>query len=191
MNEDYVKMAKAKNVLLKIVEGINPVNGNPIENADFLKDQRIQRCMIYVAEVLGRAIRDRKYDTRAFVITEEQKMKISLPEGKIGITQFVKSVNTFVDLTISKKLTAVNLNRQLKKLGILDEVITEKGKTRTYVNENSYQYGIEVETKTFEDRSYEMIVFNEAGKKYLLENLEMIMGYEEAQQPDSGTIIKE
>ncbi len=179
MKEDYVKIAKAKNVLLMIANGIDPTNAKRIETTEFLHDERIKRCFIYVAEILGRNIRDAENDNKKFIMTDEERARVILPEGKIGVMQFVKCVNTFVDLSKSKKLTAVSLNKQLKRLGILSEQVTEKGNTRTVVNEKSKDYGIETETKVYKNRSYDMILFNDVGKKYLLDNLQAIMENEE------------
>lgn len=179
MNEEYIKISKAKNVLLKIADGIDPVSGKPIETTDFLKDERIKRCFVFVAEVLGRYIRGRESDERRFVITDEEKAKVVLPEGKIGTTQFIRCVNTYIDLTRSKKLTAVNLNKQLKKKGILGEKTTSKGGTRTVANENSINYGFETETRTYGNKTYDIILLNDDGKRYLLDNLQSIMDYKE------------
>ncbi len=78
----------------------------------------------------------------------------------------------------SKRLTGVELNKRLKKLGILAEESTEGGKTRTITNERSAQYGFEMGRKSYNGIEYDMVLINDAGKKYLLENLETIMAVE-------------
>ncbi|HEY8343803.1 MAG TPA: hypothetical protein VIL66_01250 [Bacillota bacterium] len=112
-----------------------------------------------------------------FVITAEEKERVVLPEGKIGVTEFARCINAVIDLNKSRRLTGVELNKQLKKMGILSEKELEDGKKRTITNEQSHQYGIETEIRTFNGVDYEMVVFNEQGKEFLLENLEKIMSY--------------
>lgn len=84
-----------------------------------------------------------------------------------------------IDINRSLKLTGVELNKRLKKMGILTEQPGEKGKTRTAINAKSKDYGIEMEKRSFQGNEYEMVLFNETGKKFLLDNLEMIMKEEE------------
>ena len=109
----------------------------------------------------------------------EEKKQVSFPEGKIGVNEFSKQVNLCIDLTKSKKLTGVELNKGLKKIGILSEKTMESGKTRTITNETSANYGFEMEKRNFNGVEYEMVLMNDNGKKYLLQNIDTIMGQSE------------
>jgi len=73
-------------------------------------------------------------------------------------------------------LTGTEINKQLKKMGILGEEKLDNGKTRTVTNEKSHDYGMEMEERSYNENKYEMVVFNDWGKKFLLENFEKIMG---------------
>lgn len=57
MNEELEKIQKARLVLQKIANGINPINGEKIEEESFLNDPRIIRCFYFVAEVLDNVTR--------------------------------------------------------------------------------------------------------------------------------------
>ncbi|MFZ5944905.1 MAG: hypothetical protein ACOYVD_12390 [Bacillota bacterium] len=180
------KILKAKEILLKIASGTNPVNGEQIQEESFLHDPRIIRCFYFVAEILDKSARG-EYAVQKppiFTITQEEKEKIKLPEGKIGINEFAKCVNNVLDLSRSKKLTGVVLNKQLKKMGILGEEILPDGKTKTVLNSHSPEYGIESETREFNGNLYEKIVFNEKGKNFLLNNLESIMEIQDLAESD-------
>jgi hypothetical protein len=78
-------------------------------------------------------------------------------------------------LSVSKRLTGVELNKQLKKIGVLSEEATPNGKTRTVVNDNSINFGFESVKKEYNGNEYDMVVINNKGKKYLLDELETIM----------------
>ena len=181
----YYDLEKIKNtgeVLRKIAGGINPVNGEIIENNAVLNDTMVIRSLYFAADVLDNVadgVYSRRYNkTLKFVITPEQKSKVRFTEGKIGVNEFSRCINSCIDLTKSKKLTGVELNKRLKKLGILSEKNLEDGKTRTITNENSGKYGFESVRKSYNGVEYDMVVINDEGKKYLLDNIEKIMNAE-------------
>jgi len=181
MNEELEKIQKAKLVLQNIANGINPINGEKIEDESFLNDPRIIRCFYFVADVLDNVIRG-AYSSKisgprpkVFVITMEQKSKVRFPEGKIGVNEFSRCVNMCIDPNKSKRLTGAEINKRLKALGILSEETTETGKTRTVINDNSINYGFESQRKSYNGVEYDMVVMNDKGKKYLLDNIEEIM----------------
>lgn len=68
----------------------------------------------------------------------------------------------------------MEINRQLKKMGILSEESLEDGKKRTIVNDNSKNYGIETVRKNYNGVEYDMVCFNDMGKQFLLDHLEEI-----------------
>lgn len=175
------KIEKAKEIMHKVASGVNPLSGEQILNVGLLKDAEIVRCFCFVSDVLDNIAKG-NYKNRTialgFVITPEQKNKIVLPEEKIGVTGFSKCVNLCINQMESKRLTGVELNKRLKKMGILAEDSTEAGKTRTITNEKSIQFGFEMVKKNFNGLEYDMVLINDNGKRYLLENLETIMSIE-------------
>jgi hypothetical protein len=179
MSLEKEKLAKAKEIMVKMAGGINPLNGEQIENGSFLNDPRMVRCLYFIQDVLQIAI-DGQLRTSAetpagFFITPEEKEGVQLPQGKIGVNEFAKCVNKVIDLNKSKKLTGVEINRRLKKMGVLSEQALDDGKKRTALNEKSHEVGIETEKRNFNGNEYEMILFNDTGKKFLLDNLEKIL----------------
>lgn len=181
MELDIEKLQKARAVLQKMADGVNPLNGQPIEKEHFLQDPRIIRCLFFIADSLKQQIEEVVYKIRrpdSFTINVEEKSRVQFPAGKIGVNEFSKCVNRIIDLTRSKKLTGVELNKRLKKMGILSEAKTTDGKVGTTVNDKSAGYGFEAERRTFNGNEYEMVLMNDKGKQYLLDNLETIMAGE-------------
>jgi hypothetical protein len=182
MISDFEKMDKAKAVLMKIAKGINPLNGEPIKDESFLNDPKIIRCFYYIAEVLdnvrnGTYVRNSRLTS--FVISPEQKERVVLPEGLIGVTEFSKCINMCIDQSVSKKLTAVEINKRLRKMGVLgEETNPATGKSRTVTNPRSKEFGFETVTRSFNGTEYDMVVMNDTGKRYLLDHLEEIMSME-------------
>jgi hypothetical protein len=182
MNENITRLTRAKSILEKMAEGVNPINGERIEEGNFLCDQRMKHCLLFVTGVLDGEL-NRQLDIISkrlpdFIITKEQKESIVLPEGKISISEFVRCVNNAIDRTKSRKINAHELNSQLKEIGVLSEEKNDNGKSHIVINEKSKKYGIEAELRNSRDGSaYYAIAFNDAGKKFLLDNLEKILGY--------------
>lgn len=179
LSSESEKIEKAIEILQKIAKGINPVNGEPINDESFLNDPRIIRCFFFVTEVLQN-VNNGVYSSNNekmtdFIITQEQKQRVQFPESKIGVNEFSKYVNACIDLSKSKRLTGVELNKRLKLLGILSEEKLDSGKIRTTINSNSINYGFELVRRSHNGNEYEMVVMNDKGKKYLLENIESIM----------------
>lgn len=182
------KIRKAREVLLKIAHGTNPITGNDVGEDGLLNDPRIIRCLYFVSDVLENVL-DGSYSKRkytSFVITPEQKSRVNLPEGKIGVNKFSKCINEVLDMN-SKELTGLELNKKLKQMNILGEAVNDDGKTVTTINDSSHEYGFEVEHRKFNGKEYDMVVINDTGKNYLLENLENIMGVETPELAKNGT----
>jgi len=179
MATDFKKMDKAKIVLTKIAGGINPITGEQINDESFLNDPRIIRCFYFIAEVLDNVMNgvySKNNRLLQFVITPEQKSMVALPDGLIGVTEFTRQVNMCIDHARSRKLTAVELNKRLKKMGILGEELNPAtGKARTVTNSKSKDFGFEMVKRSFNGNEYDMVVMNDAGKHYLLDHLEEIM----------------
>lgn len=179
MGQEKEKLVKANEILRKMANGINPLTDGQLEEGSFLHDPRMIRCLYFIQEVLNRAI-DGQFKTAAgkletFVITAEEKQKIELPQGRIGINEFAKCVNRVIDLNKSRKVSGVDLNKRLKRMGVLTEEVLADGSRRTTPGANPHEYGVEMEKRNYNGNEYEMILFNDQGKKYLLDNLETIM----------------
>lgn len=176
MINDIERIEKAKIIIQKIANGTNPTNGLPIETDSFIQDPRIIRCFYYVSEVLQGVINGSYSNKKItdFIITNEQKSKVIFTEGNIGVNEVSKCINEQINSLISKKVSGAYLNKGLKKLGILTEV-EDDGKKRTSTNENSKDYGFFLEKRNFNGREYDMVLINDVGKKYILDNIENIM----------------
>ncbi len=178
MLNDIEKIEKAKIILQKIAGGTNPISGEPIEGDNFLNDPRIIRCFYYVAEVLDNVVQGNYMKNRIsdFQITEEQKSQVIFIEGNIGVNQIAKCINQQINPLVSKRVSGVAINNGLKRMGILSETIDNEGKKRTTINENSADYGFQLERRNYNGNEYDMVVIDDRGKKYILDNIEEIMG---------------
>lgn len=179
MQDEFDRIDKAKVVLEKIARGVDPLTGDPVGEDSFLNDARIVRCFYFAGEILDNVLNgvysSRSSKSQGFFITPEQKERIRFTSGKIGVNEFSKNINECIDLSRSKKLTGVELNRRLKKMGVLGDADAGGGKKRTALSDESAKYGFEMERRSYNGVEYEMVVINDDGKRYLLDNIETIM----------------
>lgn len=187
MAQEKDKLVKANEILRKMANGDNPLTGEQLEEGSFLHDPRMIRCLYFIQEVLNRAIdgqlRVSACKLETFAITADEKRMIQLPPGRIGINEFAKCVNRVIDLNKSRKVSGVELNKRLKRMGILSEESLEDGRKRTLPGENPQDFGIEMEKRNYNGSEYEMVLFNDRGKKYLLDNLESILECDDPASP--------
>ncbi len=177
LQQEKVSIEKAVSILEHLAKGMDPGTKKAVKKDHILHDPEVIRSFYFAKEVLEN-VKKGVYNHRKlteFMITPEQKSKVRLPERKIGVNEFSRIINEQIDLHVSKKLTGVELNRQLKKLGVLSEEVLEGGKKRTVTNERSIEVGFETVKREKNGSEYDMVVINEEGKIYLLENLEKIM----------------
>ena len=176
MHADKEKIIKAIKILHKMADGLNPVTGEKLPEGCFLHDPRMIRCLFFVQDVLDQVAKRglTSPGKKEFSITAEEKERIELPESLIRVNAFARCDNNVIDINKSRKITGVEINKHLKKMGILSEEILEDGRKRTTVNDNSKQYGIETVRKIYNGVEYDMVCFNDIGKRFLLDLLEEI-----------------
>jgi hypothetical protein len=167
---DVEKMENAKTVLTGIAKGVDPLTGEAIKEDIFLNDPRIIRCFYYVTEVLDNVMNSsygKSSKLPYFIITKDQKDMVRFPDVKIGVNEFSRQINLCIDQNTSKKLTGMEMNRRLRKMGILGEGVNAASvKMRTVTNANSANYGFELEKRTFNGTDYDMVVMDDKGKQY-------------------------
>ena len=164
------KMRRARDILNIIIQGREPFNSNPIQQDSFLHDPRMIRCFSYINQILTNKIegKDTKEVKIPFKITQEELKKIEFPKGDLGLTDFVKCINTSINTNIMKKLTVKDFTTQLKIKGILGEQEIEENRRRTICIEESTQYGFYTKTVILGSRQYDRVMINDIGKEYLI-----------------------
>lgn len=176
MNSQVELITKAQEILREIAQGINPFTKEAIEESNFVNNPKMIRCFIFCADMLDRAKVPPKNTNTDFIITKEQKEKILIPSDTIGFTQFTNIVNENIDQFISKKASPHKIIVSLKNLGILGEIVNDNNKKVTITLPNSEEYGFITVHKTFNGNEYDQVMANRKGQKYLIDNLEMLMG---------------
>ena len=104
---DIEKIEKAKAILQSIANGKDPINGEVIEEDNFVNDPRLIRMFYFIAEVLDNVVKGNysKGKISEFVITNEQRNDVVFTEGNIGVNEIAKCINRQINPLISKRVT--------------------------------------------------------------------------------------
>lgn len=183
MKVDLQKLTEAKEVLMNMANGINPLNGKMIEDSSFLNDPKIIRSLYYLitcleANVFQGVQQEKVKQTKNYEITQELLNKIEFPPGYMGINEFCRIVNEHINSPTSKKLTHTPIYKKLKSLGILTEEVNEEGRTRSRVTDKANNYGILEIDREYNGQPYKQIVFDNDGKEFLRRNLLKLLDIE-------------
>ena len=179
-NNDTVSRQELKRAIYIINELIDKKNPFTLENlpeTDIINNEKLNLCLKYVNNILENLIQNNSIKLFPFTITSQQKALVKFPTYDIGISEFVGYVNNVIDTEKYKKLSPIDLNRGLKQMKILHEIQNPKtGKNRTIINPDAaIKYGITTKKYEVNGITIEKIVYTEAGKKFLLDNLEEIL----------------
>lgn len=104
------KMQRAKMYVDNLANGIDPINGTPVPEADTVNNIRISRCLFYVSDILRQIIDNKgvigKAKTRKmpFFLSAEDVEKFPVSDTPISISEITRRLNDLADLNVYKKL---------------------------------------------------------------------------------------
>lgn len=176
MHKDIELVTRAQEILREIARGINPLTKEKIEESNFVNNPKMIRCFMFCAEQLEKAKVLPKNTNPHFIITPQQKANIKIDSETIGFAQFAKLVNEVIDESVSKKASAHTIIQSLKTLGVLGEFINSRNRKETTVLANSADYGFITVHRELNGREFDQVVANKKGQRYLIDNIEMLMG---------------
>lgn len=172
---DEIKLLKKSKLYLDALSlGINPLTGECVEDP-ILQEKGIQNCFEYVSYVLGEVIEkgglskvSRKKKGR-FVLTPEAGKRIKLSPEPIGINALADRINEVIDLSVSDKVSGVQLSDILLEMGYLSRVLDSRKKC---INERSAEIGITaVKRNTLDGREYTQILYGIEAQRLLVQEL--------------------
>ncbi len=185
---DTQRLETAVLYLQRMIEGRNPVNNMPVDEDSVIRNPNVERCMLFVKEVLeeiqrndgyiGRRPRKNKDDRKQDYPTEVLA-SFRYTEDK-SITKLVEQFNELTDMTVYKKLTYEPFTSWLKKNGFLaEEFSEEEGKKATVVSDKGRGIGIKSKIrKNSFGEEYNYIIYGKEAQELLALNIDKILGKE-------------
>ncbi|MBQ8850059.1 MAG: hypothetical protein IJ011_07005 [Clostridia bacterium] len=183
---DLEKIAYTKTFIDKLANGINPLDDTPIPEGDIANNVRLSRCFFYVSDILRQVIENggverpakkAKERKQAFALTEEQRSALEVSEVPTYVSAIAERINSLVDLTTTKKLSAATINNWLVSVRLLEYGVDAYGKNKKLPTEQGREIGIYSEERVGTYGSYTAILFNSAAQQFIYDNLDAIIDF--------------
>lgn len=176
---DNNKTSIAKDWILKLANGVNPLDGTIIPDCDIVNNVHISRCLFYVADLLE--LEDKKTRKKSkeyefeFSISPEELAKVVIVEST-GIANFVREINKFVPVNMRPMSWGKILNWLIAN-GYLEEVeVDNLGKKKAPTASGS-SIGISAEKKEGKNGEYWAVIYNSNAQHFILNNIYAIAEY--------------
>ena len=176
--QDDNKTITAKDWILKLANGINPLNGSTLPDDDIVNNVHISRCLFYVSDLLdtipdNNKKKSKKYDLD-FYIKPEDLGKVLIVDST-GISNFVREINKLIPdnmrpLPYNKILNWLIANGYLEEV---EDVNFGKKKTPTA---SGCSIGISSEVREGTNGQYWAVLYNSNAQRFILNNLYAIIG---------------
>lgn len=175
--EDKEKLAIAQDWVRKLANGINPINGSIIKEDDVVNNVHISRCLLYVADILGkraeRKFRSNQLRNISFVASAVQKEKYNYVDG-ISISAFIREIERIIPENMQSLNYKSILKWLIQKGYIVENEVDETGHAFKIPTEKGKRIGIYTEKRERTGGYYIVTLYNRNAQRYLLDNLEEI-----------------
>ena len=176
------KMQRAKLYMLKLADGINPIDDKEMNDDIVLKNERLSKCFAYIAEVLDSAVQNNspvKHTSKGkrtnFNITDEQIKSVAISSDNIPISELVSEINKAVDNQYMKKLQPKTVNDWLVSKGYLQNTTDYTGRSHRELTEMSANIGITRKQGMGTYGEYTIILYSEKAQRFIIDNISDII----------------
>ncbi len=179
------KLKRAKEYMIKLADGVDPIGGQQLPDDTVLNNERLSRCFAYVAEILQKVIDSGGKGLgwqRPFFITAEEIKRVRLSDQPVPISAFVQAVNEAVGDLGRKNLAHSTVTKWLADQGYLRVVQDADRKTHKELTGKSAEIGISSEERTGQSGTYAAILYDRRAQQFILDNLLSIVGAAEKKE---------
>ncbi len=170
-------MQRAKCYMLKLANGINPIDDSEIAKDSALQNERLSKCFLYLAEVLdgqvNLKVRSPKPFQKQFAITPEEIASLSPLARDCTVSELAGEINRIAKEKNCKKLAAKTINDWLVKEGYLKNREVG-GKTKRELTADSANIGITSKQGMGAFGAYTIVMYTEQAQQYIIDHLEEI-----------------
>ena len=175
------KIELAKEYILKLANGISPLDDSLIKDDDIVNNVKLSRCFFFVGDILNQVLQNGgtkkiKEKTKIpFEITQEQLLNFQYSETPITVTELVKRIYDATGNSNMTGLTYKKVNQWLINAGMLEYNEEDKSK---YPTEAGKMVGLSVRVGYSYHRVYKVVTFNIDAQRLILDNIEDIVDTE-------------
>ncbi|MBQ0034746.1 MAG: hypothetical protein KBS77_05580 [Bacteroidales bacterium] len=176
---DAEKTKVAKEWILQLANGVNPLNNAPLNDSDIVNDVHISRCLFYVAEVLESSMQvkkshaEKRYECE-FHLAAGESEHVTLYE-QTGISLFVREINRVIPPNM-RPISVNQVQQWLLKEGYISEVVLPDNKKTKQATEKGKEIGISSDWKEGQGgRQYYATSYTQEAQKFLLANINLMV----------------
>ena len=170
---DRNKSIIAKDWILKLANGINPLDGSAIPDGDIVNNVHISRCLFYVSELLGTyqimSIKKSKAYENEFYIELEDIEKVTIVE-RTGIASFVREINKLIPDN-TRPISYGKILNWLMANGYLEEVEVDNFGKRKNPTASGSAVGISAGLREGTNGQYWAVEYNSNAQRFILSNI--------------------
>lgn len=177
------KIEYAKSFIDKLANGINPLNDTPVPDSDIVNNVRLSRCFFYVSEILRQVIdnggtsvvRSERKRKKEFALSEEDYAKIQTSDLPVSVSEIAKQLNSFVDTSTTKTISASSINNWLVEIGLLETIDLANGKHRKTPTQQGKDFGIFTENRIGQYGPYISVLFTSQAQQFIYDNIDSLV----------------
>ena len=173
---DRNKSIIAKDWILKLANGINPLDGSAIPDGDIVNNVHITRCLFYVSELLGTyqimSNKKSKAYENEFYIKLEDIEKVTIVE-RTGIASFVREINKLIPDN-TRPISYGKILNWLMANGYLEEVEVDNFGKRKNPTASGSAVGISAGLREGTNGQYRAVEYNSNAQRFILSDINAI-----------------
>ena len=173
---DHNKSITAKDWILRLANGINPLDGSAIPDGDIVNNVHISRCLFYVSELLGTyqimSNKKSKAYENEFYIKLEDIEKVTIVE-RTGIASFVREINKLIPDN-TRPISYGKILNWLMANGYLEEVEVDNFGKRKNPTASGSAVGISAGLREGTNGQYWAVEYNSNAQRFILSNINAI-----------------
>ena len=173
---DRNKSIIAKDWILQLANGINPLDGSTIPDGDIVNNVHISRCLFYVSELLGTYQimsnkRSKAYENEFYIKLEDIE-KVTIVE-RTGIASFVREINKLIPDN-TRPISYGKILNWLMANGYLEEVEVDNFGKRKNPTASGSAVGISAGLREGTNGQYWAVEYNSNAQRFILSNINAI-----------------
>jgi len=183
-------MLHAKEYLDKMAGGIDPISGMPVGESDCLRQERISRCLTYVAGILGRMTgsggKNGGPGRRVFSLTPEELKKFTVEQVPIAASEIARRINEIAGLDESEGLKAGSIAEFMRRNELIEEKVIDGGRTEKMPTKGGESVGLlSIERTAKSGTAYRLILYGPEAQRFVLDHLDAIVAINTAPSKNS------
>ena len=176
------KLQRAKMYMDKLAAGVDPLADTEIPEDSVLNNMRLSRCFFYVSDILrqvidnGGSVKPLKPSAKAdFELSPDGRSSLKFSDEPLQISHFVEQLNSCIDVSQMKKLTATVVTDWLLDKGFLEQVELEDGRKNRQPTPLGHKIGLSDEMRTGQRGAYKAVFYNSEAQRFVVDHLNEIM----------------